>query len=598
MELEEIKRSLNKISNDEYAKLISLARKFSKLNIEGEKTRIAVVGSYSTQILVSVFRLLLIKNNIIAEIYEADYNSLNSELLDSNSKLYKFKPNFLIILPHYRDVYDFPDLLDMTENINASVNLIVNKYLNVWEKAHNHLPNCNIIQSNYVIPTERELGLLEENVFYSKRNFYRLINTEITKSHKTYVSIIDLDELASYEGKKNWFDESAYYLNKSGFAMKYVGEVADLLAKDIFLEKGIGRKCLVLDLDNTLWGGVVADEGYDEVDLNPTSPIGEAYISFQKYVLQLKKRGVILAVCSKNDIDIAKEPFLKNKNMILKMEDIACFVANWEDKASNLKYIADTIGIGIDSLVFFDDNPVERQIVTQFLPEVKVIEVPIDPAYYIRALDRSNAFDVLQLTKEDIDRNETYQVKNKLKNLENSFVDYDSYLKSLDMKFTCKNVNSKNCNRFTQLTNKSNQFNLCTNRYSEGQIQELLSDSSYKLLTLELDDKFMNYGEIAAIILKIEDEVCFVENFVMSCRVLKRGVENVAIQRIVQIANTYKCKKIIGEYKETKKNKMVEYFYSDLGFDILKSTEESKSYIWNLDAKMELDYFGVVLEEI
>ena len=336
---------------------------------------------------------------------------------------------------------------------------------------------------------------------------------------------------------------------------------------------------LQLYYTTSLWGGVVGDLGYDGVLLDPNDAEGEAYLAFQRYIVELKNRGIIISICSKNDEVNAKEPFEKNENMVLKLSDISAFYANWDDKATNIKRISNELNIGTDSMVFFDDNPTERELINEFLPEVKVINVPEDPALYTRALDREFVFEWTQLTKEDIGRIETY-ANNRARNaLMETCIDYDDYLINLQMKIECKELSDTDMERFVQLTNKSNQFNLRTRRYSEAEIIGLQNENSYVLLTIKLEDRFSKYGIIGCAILKIDGDTCFIENWVMSCRVLKKGVENYTIEKIIDIAKKHGCSKVVGEFVPTKKNSMVSNLYDTLGFDLIEDTQEFKQYV-------------------
>ena len=398
---------------------------------------------------------------------------------------------------------------------------------------------------------------------------------------------MDVEELAEYLGKQFFINESSFYLNKSGFALQYIGYYCDLIARQFEAFLGKARKCLVLDLDNTLWGGVVGDLGYDGILLDPNDAEGEAFLAFQKYIVELKNRGIIIAICSKNDEKNAKEPFDKNENMILKLSDISAFYANWDDKVTNIKKISNDLNIGVDSMVFFDDNPTERALIKKFLPEVRVIDAPEDPALYTRVLDQEHVFEWIQLTKEDLGRIETYTNNSKRNALMEVCIDYDDYLRNLKMIIECKELSDTDMERFVQLTNKSNQFNLRTRRYSEAEIIELQRDDSYVLLTIKLEDRFSKYGVIGCAILKIDGDTCFIENWVMSCRVLKKGVENYTIEKIVEIAKAHGCSKVFGEYIPTKKNSMVRDLYATLGFDILKESQEFKLYILRHDCIAE-----------
>ena len=355
--------------------------------------------------------------------------------------------------------------------------------------------------------------------------------------------------------------------------------------------KGHVRKGLVLDLDNTIWGGVVGDDGWDGIQLDPNEGTGEAYRYFQQYVLTLKQRGVILAVCSKNDEDKAKEPFEKNPHMLLRLEDISCFVANWEDKASNLQTIAQKLNIGVDSLVFFDDNPAEREIVRLHLPQVHVVDVPEDPALYAVTLDRETPFEWLQLTKEDLLRSDSYVRNQQREKMQRQFVDYNSYLQALEMIGSVHRVGDKETPRFAQLLNKSNQFNLRTQRYTEDEICSMQKDKNVRCLCGELSDKFSSYGIISCVILKKTEEDIFIDSWVMSCRVLKRGVEHMMFRQIIAESEAIGCREIVAEYIPTTKNGMVQDFYEGLGFDLCSEQDGVKRYRYDLSKPFNKDVF-------
>ncbi|MCR5627895.1 MAG: HAD-IIIC family phosphatase, partial [Lachnospiraceae bacterium] len=386
-------------------------------------------------------------------------------------------------------------------------------------------------------------------------------------------------------------DEGSYFLTKQPFNMDYIGPVASDVTNAIKATLGFTKKCLVLDLDNTLWGGVVGDEGPLGINVDPNNALGEAYRHFQKYILSLKNRGVILAVNSKNDEEIAREPFEQNPDMLLKLDDFAAFVANWEDKASNLRLIAETLNIGIDSLVFFDDNPAEREIVRSFCPEVTVIDVPEAVEAYADALDRADAFRWAQITKEDMERSASYTENRHRDELRHNFVNYDEYLTALEMKGKCDLVGDDEADRFTQLINKSNQFNLRTQRYSSGEIDSIRNDGEHALVYVSLTDKFTSYGIISCIILEKRGEDIFIDTWCMSCRVLKRSVEDFAFKHLIEIAKNLGGKRLIGEYLPTKKNGMVRDFYQTLGFTQKDGETEGTLYEYDLSKEYTKEIF-------
>lgn len=585
MQYADYKIAASNIDLSDYSGLLNLGRKFKKIECnDASKIKIGVVGSSSIQLVVSVLRVLLCRYGIYPEIYEGEYNGISLDVFDDDSALYKFNPSFIVVLPDYHDVYyQKPNVLATEEEVTRQVSDVVSYYINICEKIHEKLPRCQILLSNFVEPIEEPLGNLGGNYLFSTGIFYKLINIEFIKQRKQYVLILDMNKTADYIGKKNWFDESAYFLSKSGFALENIGYCCDTIARQFEALLGKPRKCLVMDLDNTLWGGVVGDLGYDGIMLDPNDAEGEAYINFQKYVLLLKERGVILAVCSKNDFENAKEPFDKNENMILKYEDISAFVANWSDKVTNIREISKELNIGTDSLVFFDDNPTEREIVKEFLPEVKVVDVPKDPALYVRALNQEFCFEWTELTKEDIGRVQSYTDNRERTELLATCDNYDEFLKKLEMKVLWKKVSDQTISRFAQLTNKSNQFNLRTQRYTEAEINDMSRNDEYELFTVSMNDKFSNYGIIACVILHYDGDSCFIDNWVMSCRVLKKTVENFTIDKIVKRAREKGTKIIRGEYIPSKKNSMVKSLLSDLGFSVERQDDERTDYILRED---------------
>lgn len=580
MTYEDINKQLKCIDLWDYSLILKLSRSYAKIEHELKKDiKIAILGSCSIQLIVSVTKVLISRYGIHSDVYEGEYNGIGIDALDDNSNMYKFRPDYVIILPDYRDVHELPMLLDNELNIGNLCRKFINYYVSIWEHIQAKLPECQILHGNFTIPFERFLSNLEYNYAFSRNNFLTKVNYELMKNKPSFVTLLDFDSLASFVGKKNWFDETSYYLNKSAFSLKYIGLYCNLIASQLNPLLGKTRKCLVLDLDNTLWGGVVGDDGYNNVIVDPNTPTGEAYLAFQKYVLELKKRGVILAVCSKNEENIAKEPFLKNPYMILKLDDFACFVANWDDKVTNIRRIAHQLNIGLDSLVFFDDNPTEREIVKSYIPEILVIDVPDDPSLYVRALDLAAPFEWLQITHEDILRSNTYVENNMRDELELKFKDYEEYLVALNMEAKVEPLSQNHIARFTQLINKSNQFNLRTQRYSEAHIRSLMNNSDYRMFTISLRDKFSNYGIISCVILKMTNNICFIDTWVMSCRVIKKDVEKLAMKTIVSIAKEYNSRKIIGEYIPSKKNNLVKELYPSLGFEKMSKENDLNNKI-------------------
>lgn len=582
---EKISQILKRIDDCDSVEVLALSRKMKKIRksiaTEEVKCKVAVLGSASIKNIVPVLDLFLYKEGIMADIYEGEYDGVAMDILDPNSEMYRFKPTTVFIMLNHRDIKIFPALGDTKELVKELVAKQIFYYKGLCEKLLHNM-DCKIFITNFAIPYEREFGNLEARYYYSKSNYYRLLNLGFMEELPTEITILDMEALSCNAGKTNWFDEASYFLSKEAFHINHIKNVVGLMTKLLMASKGIIRKCLVLDLDNTLWGGVVADEGASGIQIDPNHAIGEAYRFFQTYLCQLKNRGVILAICSKNDIETAKEPFISNDKMILKLEDISCFVANWEDKAGNIRMIAKELNIGLDSIVFFDDNPAERELIKTYLPQVQVINVPNDPAEYVKSLEEDAPFEWLQITKEDFNRSKSYHENSERKKMEDLYVDYDSYLSALEMRGEITELNENQIPRFVQLINKSNQFNFRTIRYSENEIKSFMKNELYQLFCVSLTDKFSDYGIIACIILKKEEENCFIDSWVMSCRVLKRGVEYLTLNHIKEEAKKMGCTRIVGEYIPTAKNKLVEKSFEEWGFQFL-ALQNKTAYLYVLD---------------
>lgn len=571
---EEIFR-LNKLASSTGSELLSLGSKFRKIEksyLESHREglvskKVAVLSSVTSHHLVSILKLFLYQRGIAPVFYEGEYDGITMELMNPDSELYSFKPDILLLITYHTDIKDYPRLFSSEGEIGKWVNQKLQHYQNLWTLA-NGIEGCHIFQTSFVSPIQRQLGNLEANYYFSPSNCIRLLNIELTRQKPPYVTLLDMDYLASSFGKYNWFNESTYYMSKQGFSFEAASLVCHALARLFASHVGKMKKCLVLDLDNTLWGGVIGDDGLRGINLNASNPVGESYLAFQHYLKGLKERGVILAVCSKNEEDVAKSVFIEHPDMVLRLDDIACFVANWDDKSSNLKRIAELLNIGLDSIVFFDDNPAEREIVKQFLPDVEVVDVPEDPVHYVRSLEKAACFEWVQLSHEDIGRSDSYVVDRKRSDLQVSCIDYDSYLDALEMKVEVGLVGLDETARFAQLINKTNQFNLRTKRYSEAVVAQIREDTqNWVPLYLRLSDKFGNYGIMSSVIVKRVNNVAFIDTWVMSCRVLKRGLELAALNSVCSVAEGWGCEWIVGEYIPTKKNKMVSTLFSELGFE-------------------------------
>jgi FkbH-like protein len=391
--------------------------------------------------------------------------------------------------------------------------------------------------------------------------------------------INDVSLLQSRQGLVNIFDAKNYVSGDIVFNFDFIPYIAKGIVDMILSLAGKAKKCLILDLDNTLWGGIIGDDGVENIEIGELG-IGKAFSELQHWAKQLKERGILLAVCSKNDYDTAKEPFDNHPDMVLNFDDIAVFIANWDNKADNILKIQEILNIGLDSMVFVDDNAFERNIVREFLPDVLVPELPEDPAEYLLYLRSLNLFETSSFSDEDIVRTEQYKQESKRTEVRQSFINEDEYLKSLNMVSECKPFDKFTIPRVAQLTQRSNQFNLRTIRYTDDDIQKISESDEYLTISFTLEDKFGNYGLISLIIMKKMQDHLFIDTWIMSCRVLKRTMENFVLNTVVETAKANGFSKIIGEYIPTKKNSMVKEHYKGLGFkeEGSKWFLETKSY--------------------
>jgi FkbH-like protein len=400
------------------------------------------------------------------------------------------------------------------------------------------------------------------------------------------VTIHDVDHLAALSGRWRWSDDRFYHQAKLPCSPESLVDYAHSLASLILANLGAVKKCLVLDLDNTLWGGVIGDDGIGGIRLGQGDAEGEAFAAFQKYVKSLAERGIILAVCSKNDEAIAREVFEKHSEMVLRLEDISCFMANWNDKAANLIRISEQLNIGLNSLVFFDDNPAERSIVRRLLPEVAVPEVPDNSAYYIEALDRHRFFEALTISEEDLKRTEFYKAEVRRDALQSAAIDLDAFLRSLDMVARIEAINPATIERTAQLINRSNQFNLTTRRYSVADMIKLHADPNWITRTVSLRDRFGDNGLISVLLARIDADALIIDTWLMSCRVLKRGVERMLLNHIVAAARERGLLRVVGEYIPTAKNDLVRNHYRELGFAEIRGALPGNKY-WELRVRDE-----------
>ncbi|MEZ5680500.1 MAG: HAD family hydrolase [Erythrobacter sp.] len=384
----------------------------------------------------------------------------------------------------------------------------------------------------------------------------------------------DQAALAARVGLDSWLDPVRYHAAKIPFSVDVCPLAADSIAAVLAAMKGKAARGLVLDLDNTLWGGVIGDDGLAGIRLGQNSPEGEAFVAFQNFVLSLRERGVVLAVCSKNTDEIAREPFREHSEMVLKEVHIAVFQANWSDKATNIRSIAETLSLGLESLVFIDDNAAERERVRQELPLVSTIEVGDDPSFYIERIAHSGLFDHLPLNQEDVSRAASYGGRAAAAQIRAKIGNYDDYLTSLEMRMSIDPFDDAGRSRITQLINKSNQFNLTTRRYGEEDVRRMEDDPGLMGWQVRLGDKFAEHGMIGVVIVRKDGAVWDIDTWLQSCRVLERGVEQCVMNNLFEAAAEAGVETIHATYIPTDRNGMVADFYTRLGFEVAAENED------------------------
>lgn len=532
--------------------------------------RVALLGDTATQFLSIAVRGTGYDRGLNLEIWEADFNQIERQVFDQHSELYTFEPEIIVL---FRSTHK---LLGKYGKLEAGLHeTLAESEMTLIESLHAAIiTRCKakVIYYNYPEINDAVYG----NHANKTRSSFLFQQRKLSYSLMEYAAkssgffICDLAAIQNQAGKCAMFQASIYINTEMVLSVDILPEVAAKTLDIIGAIHGKFKKCLILDLDNTLWGGIVGDDGWENLEIG-TLGIGKAFTEFQYWIKKLKNRGIILAVCSKNTEATAKEPFEKHPDMVLHLEDITVFVANWESKADNIRHIQSILNIGFDTMVFLDDNPFERNIVKESLPEVEVPELPVDPADYLEYLYPLNLFETASFSKLDADRTKQYQIAAAAGNVQQNFKSEDDFLKSLNMVSLVAPFNTFNTPRVAQLSQRSNQFNLRTIRYTEQDIERLIETGNDFTFAFNLADKFGDHGLICMIILQKEtSDTLFIDTWLMSCRVLKRCMENFVLNTITTFARENGFKGLRGEYLPTAKNEMVKYHYENLGFENVK----------------------------
>jgi FkbH-like protein len=551
--------------------------------------KLALLGNYATQFLSKPLSKKLNTENTSFQLYHAEFNTIDLEFIDTDSGLFQFEPDFIV---WHESTLSLRDLFYQTkiENRANFANNYIERVGNHLDSVKNALPKCKVIFPNHSL-------IFNDNVFGS-------FSSKVTISWKYQIDKINFlfNELAIDKG--NFYliesqpnqpidvvtDYSMVVNAELHFTPDYLNWLSKSIVEIIHVFQGKFKKCVILDLDNTLWGGIIGDDGLENIQIGSLG-IGKAFTRFQKWLKELKNRGIILAVCTKNEDSIAKSPFLNHPEMVLKLEDIAIFVANWNSKADNINQIQQILNIGFDSMVFIDDNPAEREIVRTHLPLVCVPELPVDPSNYLPFLISENLFEIVNYSDNDLERTKQYQEEAKRVELSKSITNMDDYLVSLDMSAKIGQFKDIDIERIVQLTQRSNQFNLCTIRYTNVEILSIMVNPNFLTVSVEVADKFGNYGLIGLVIIEIIGTKAIIDTWIMSCRVLKRTVEHTVMNYVVESLLKLNIQTLNGQYIPTEKNMLVLNLLRDLGM----SETESNQYALNLNEFKKLKSFIKVL---
>lgn len=541
------------------------------------KKRIAILGGSTTHDIKDILELFLLDEGIMPEFYESDYGQYWQDAFFPNDVLVNFNPDIIFIHTSNRNITSFP-FVQLTESeIEELLNAQYSHFTAMWDKLRDDYA-CPIIQNNFEMPFYRLLGNKDASDVHGRVNFISHLNLlfyKYAQQHEGFF-INDINYLSANYGLEKWSNPNYWYMYKYALCVPAIPYFAFNLSNIIKSIFGKNKKAMDLDLDNTLWGGVIGDDGVDGIEIGHETALGEAYLEFQQYLKLHKDLGVMLNVNSKNDYENAIAG-LDHAEGILRPDDFIIIKANWENKDQNLRATATELNILPESIVFIDDNPVERDMVTA---QIQGVSAPhLDKVEnYINILDKSGYYETTNLSADDINRNEMYKANIERNKLEQSFQDYDDYLRSLNMRATIGNFNNLYMQRISQLTNKTNQFNLTTKRYTQGELETMSSDADYICLYGKLEDKFGDNGVVTVLIGRRENKILHIDLWLMSCRVLKRKLEHAMLDVLVSSAREKSIEIIRGYYFKTPKNAMVKNFYGDMGFTKLGENGEDSSW--------------------
>ena len=564
---------------------IALSKNIDDLKFD-KKLKVAILSSFTLNGLSEILHVKSSDLGIRYQSYLGGYNQYNQELLDSQSEYYKFSPDVTFLILDIRNFlgenFHFPYNISDNER-KLLVSEKIKQIENIIKCFEKNL-NSKLIITNFNIPSYSPNGITETKSDFGFHEMIEELNRSLRNISKTHSSvyIYDFNHFVSKYGEKNIFDYRQFYVGDIQIALNFIPYLAYDLMSYIKPITGTNKKCIVLDLDNTLWGGIIGEDGFDGIELGHSSN-GKAFVDFQKELLSLWNHGIILAINSKNNFDDAMKVINEHPNMILREKNFASIQINWDDKAQNLKQIAEEINIGLNSIAFFDDDKINRERIKQEFPEVLTIEIPDDHSQFSSILKNLNDFNVLQRTDEDIQRGQMYAQQRERKELEKSISNLDDFLEQLDIKVKMKNSNEFLIPRISQLTLKTNQFNLTTRRYQEEEIRNFTNDHKFIVGCAQVLDKFGDNGITGVYIINKQDKIWSIDTFLLSCRIMGRGVENGILSQILIDAKHNGVEEIRANFIPTQKNKPAENFLPDFGFQ-----KEGDNWIYKLNNEIKL----------
>ena len=542
--------------------------------------RLGLLCTYEAAELADHLRLACLARGIDAELYAAPYGQVEQELLAQDTGLARFGPTHVLIAPTTADL-GFPELVDDAEGILATAQ---QRWATLWDRVRaDH--GARVVAHGFVVPDETSVGHLSMRLPGSRISLVRELNRRLAQTAGADVLLVDCERLAAGLGKRNWIDPRLWYAARQPFGHEALAllarETAAVLAGDL----GLSARCLVVDLDNTLWGGVVGEEGPEGITVG-TGPAGEAFAAFQEYLVALRQRGIVLAVASKNDLALAKLPFERNSGMRLKLEDFAAFVADWRRKPEQIAEIAAKLGLGLESIVFVDDNPAECAEVAAALPDVAVVNLASAPSEFVRTLASSVRFEIPALSREDVQRQRSYAARELASGLRASAPSLEDFWRSLEMRARVRSLDSESIDRAAQLTQKTNQFNLTLRRRSREEIERLARDDSAICLSLELEDRFAGHGLIGlafAVASPADPSTAVIDTLLLSCRVIGRTAEAHLLSHLARMARSRGFSRLRGFYVPGPRNALVADLYSKLGFVVVAAEPDGNCWVRDLE---------------